>query len=172
MRRLILAASLLLVVPVPGLAQEVAKVEVFGGYAYLRADSAEGRVNLHGWTLSVEGNLNRALAVVADFDGTYGDTESDEDISSHSFLFGPKFTARRGRWAPFAHVLFGWVRDAEAGQANWGFGMTMGGGVDYDINRRISIRVAQADYEFSHVDESNHHNFRFAAGVVVKFGKR
>src|SRR5262245_24036099 len=50
---------------------ELARIELFAGYAYLRADSENGRANLNGWTLSVEGNLNRSLALVADFDGTY-----------------------------------------------------------------------------------------------------
>jgi hypothetical protein len=172
LNRLVSAGVLLLAGAVPCAAQEeIAKVEVFGGYAYLRADSVEDRVNLHGWTISVEGNLNRWLAAVADFDGTYG-SENDERISSHSFLFGPKFTARRERWAPFAHALFGVARELEEDEVEYGFGMALGGGVDYDVNRRISIRLAQLDYEYSRVEELNHHNFRFAAGVVLKFGKR
>ena len=146
---------------------ELAKIELFGGYAYLRADSEHGRVNLNGWTISVEGNLNRKFALVADFDGTYR-----REQNSHSALFGPKFTARRGRFAPFAHVLAGVVREGEEGQVNYGFGLTLGGGLDYDINSRFSVRFAQLDYEYSRVEDLNHNNFRFATGVVIKFGRR
>jgi hypothetical protein len=169
--RLVFSLSIIAIAVVPARAQqpepELAKIELFGGYAYLRADSAEGRANLNGWTISVEGNLNRVLAVVADFDGTYR-----EGQSSHSFLFGPKFTARPGRWAPFAHVLAGFVREAEEEDVQYGFGLSLGGGLDYDVNRRISLRLAQLDYEYSRVDELNHNNFRFAAGVVIKFGEK
>src|SRR5678816_1286102 len=62
---------------------ELARVELFGGYAYSRADAEHGRANLNGWTISLEGNLNRKLALVADFDGTYRRGQS-----SHSALFG------------------------------------------------------------------------------------
>jgi hypothetical protein len=150
--------------------EEVAKVELFGGYSYIRADAPHGRLNLHGWSLSLERNLNRVVALIADFDGVYG-SALDEDVSAYSALFGPKFTARTERLAPFAHTLFGVVRDAEAGHVNYGFGMAYGGGLDIDVNRRLSVRLAQADYEYSRVDGLNHHNFRFAAGVVLKWGE-
>jgi hypothetical protein len=151
----------------PSAEAELAKIEVFGGYAFLRADGAHGRANLNGWTLSLEGNLNRKIALVADFDGTYG-----ENQNSHSALFGPKFTARSEKLAPFVHTLAGIVREEEEGHAHYGFGLGLGGGLDYDLNRRFSIRVAQLDYEYSYVESSNHHNFRFATGIVIKFGRK
>ena len=147
--------------------EELAKVEVFAGYAYLRADAEHGRANLNGWTISVEGNLNRNIALVADFDGTYRSNQS-----SHSALFGPKFTARTGKFAPFVHALAGVVREKEDGHTHYGPGLGLGGGLDYDINRRFSLRFAQVDYEYSRVDGLNHHNFRFATGIVIKFGRK
>ena len=55
---------------------ELAKIELFTGYAYLRTDSEHGRTNLKGWTVSVEGNVNRTVALVADFDGLYRRNQS------------------------------------------------------------------------------------------------
>ena len=166
-----LTVFLLLVTTTPSAAQEqVAKLEVFGGYAFIRADSSEGRVNLNGWTASPETHLNRTIALAADFDGAYGRVLG-ERISVHSAMLGPKFTARNKRLKPFAHALFGVVREAEAGDVQYGFGMTFGGGVDYDLNRRMSFRLAQTDYEYTRVNLLTHHNYRFAAGVVLKFGE-
>jgi hypothetical protein len=172
--KLHLPAVFLLIIVIgamPALAQEtepeLAKIELFGGYAYLRATSEDERVGLHGWTISVEGNLNRTFALVADFDGTYR-----HEQSSHSALFGPKFTARPGRLAPFVHVLAGVVRESEEGSVHYGFGLALGGGLDYDLSSRFSLRIAQLDYEYSRVEERNHNNFRFAAGVVIKFGRK
>jgi opacity protein-like surface antigen len=172
--KLILVAVLLSIVAItstPVRAQEeepeLAKIELFTGYAYLRADSEHGRANLNGWTISVEGNLNRTVALVADFDGTYRSGQS-----SHSALFGPKVTARPRRFAPFVHALAGVVREAEEGHVHYGFGLGLGGGVDYDLNSRFSLRLAQLDYEYSRVDDLNHNNFRFATGVVIKFGRK
>ena len=168
---LVASVLLLLAGAVSGFAQEqVARVEVFVGYAYIRADTSQRPVDLNGWTVSLEGNLNPVLALVADFDGAYGN-QLDERVSSHSALFGPRFMARPNWMEPFAHALFGVVRDLEAGDVQFGFGMTLGGGLDYDVNRRISLRLAQADYEHSRVSEFKHNNFRFAAGVVLKFGE-
>ena len=155
----------------PAMAQEkepeLAKIELFVGYAYLRADAEHGRANLNGWTISVEGNLNRTVALVADFDGTYRRGQN-----SHSAVFGPKLTARTGRFAPFVHALAGVVREAEEGHAHYGFGLGLGGGLDYDLSSRVSLRFAQLDYEYSRVVDLNHNNFRFAAGVVIKFGRK
>jgi opacity protein-like surface antigen len=155
------------VIPTRGQEPELAKIEIFGGYAYLHAAAEHGSPNLNGWTISVEGNLNRSTALVADFDGTYRSGRN-----SHSASFGPKLTARPERFAPFVHALAGVVRESEDGNVNYGFGLTLGGGLDYDLNRRFSIRIAQLDYEYGRVDDLNHNNFRFATGVVIKFGRK
>lgn len=55
---------------------------------------------------------------------------------------------------------------------HYGFGLTLGGGLDYDLNSRFSLRFAQLDYEYSRVEDLNHNNFRFATGVVIKFGRK
>jgi hypothetical protein len=44
------------------------KVEVFGGYQYLRPDSGP---NLNGWNAALTGNFKH-LGITADFSGTYG----------------------------------------------------------------------------------------------------
>jgi hypothetical protein len=158
---------LLFSVAVSGIAQEKpAKVEVFGGYVYLNAGAADGRVNLNGGTLSLERNLNRSLAVAADFVSTFGRAFGDT-FNSHSAMFGPKFTARKERVARFAHTLVGVVREREDARVGYGFGMALGGGIDYDVNRRVSFRLVQGDYTYGRVNNRNHHNLRVAAGLVL-----
>src|SRR5262245_37083094 len=56
---------LILLVSTAGMAQDVPKVEVFGGYSW-----AGG--NFHGWNTSVTGNINNWFGLVADFSGHYG----------------------------------------------------------------------------------------------------
>src|SRR5262245_20742630 len=102
------------------LARESSKVEVFGGYSYLRDDrSLESIRDLRGWNASVTYNLNRILGVKADFSGHYGDRTFvfGNQVNSASlkvkendftFLFGPQFSYRKNeRIVPFAHVLLG-----------------------------------------------------------------
>src|SRR5215212_8687459 len=106
MRRLFFAAALVALAAVGAAAQEegTPKAEVFGGYSY-------GGSGSHGWDGSAAFNANRWLGIEADLGGLYMsiDTpDSSERIRTHSFLFGPRFSARRSRHVtPFAHVLFG-----------------------------------------------------------------
>jgi outer membrane protein OmpA-like peptidoglycan-associated protein len=64
---------------------------------------------------------------------------------------------------------------------NWGPALTAGGGMDYDITRRIGWRVFQADYEYMHADfgpegqlftggRANIGNARLSTGLVIHFG--
>jgi opacity protein-like surface antigen len=126
-------SALLVLVSVPGRAQEAPKVEVFGGYSFLRP---EGGGNLNGWQVSVAGNINDWFGVVAELSGHYGSRHSrsissfpgfpglpdppifnartDSESSFHTFLFGPRFSYRKNaRVTPFAHALVGASRVQE-----------------------------------------------------------
>lgn len=74
--------------------------------------------DLHGWHLSVSGNVNPWLSVVGDFSGHGGRFDEPgfiigpkrENVRQHiySFLAGPRLNIRRnGRLNPFAHIVFG-----------------------------------------------------------------
>ena len=59
----------------------------------------------------------------------------------------------------------------------WGMVLTAGGGIDYKtpwIDHRLSIRVFQADYQYSHVDmypvvRGNFNMARLSTGIVISF---
>jgi hypothetical protein len=164
-----LATFLLFVGAVPSAAQEVPKFEVLGGYAYIRADVSDERVNLNGWTIVLKRNLNPVVALLVDFDGVYG-SQHDEDIR---LVFHPVWSevyGSKGEVSAVCSTVFGVVREAEGEDVHYGFGTTLGGGLDVDLNRRLSLRLAQADYEYTRVNVLNHHNFRFVTGVILKFG--
>lgn len=107
------------------------KIEVFGGYSYLRPELTQieafqcmllpcplfvsaplavtTRQNLSGWELSATYLPVRWLGARADFSGHYGAALGSTTANVHTFLFGPE-----ARWpghvSPFAHVLFGGAR--------------------------------------------------------------
>ncbi len=113
------------------------KVQVFGGYSLLHADTAgltgpsidnaftatPGTFNVtsnyNGWNGEVQYNTNRWLGFAADFSGHYGTpvTASSSSgitgqpgIRSYSYLFGPVVSFRgrsNSRITPFVHGLFG-----------------------------------------------------------------
>jgi opacity protein-like surface antigen len=113
------------------------KVEVFGGYSLLHADTGglTGATldstlrapagtfgvasNFNGWNAEAQYNLKRRLGIVADISGHYGTpiTASSSGVSGlpnineYSFLAGPVFSFKtRARMTPFVHALFGWDR--------------------------------------------------------------
>jgi opacity protein-like surface antigen len=118
---------ILLFVTLSTRAQEVPKVDVFGGYSYVRADLGDdfGNLsgNLHGWNGSVTYNFDRLLGIKADFSGQTGGktvsipitgslatTQFDTRPSYLSFLFGPQLTYRKKeKVTPFGHILLGGV---------------------------------------------------------------
>ena len=191
MKKIFLGIALLCLAPMAALAQQdFPKAEVFGGYSFFRANP--DALNLHGWNASVTGNISHWLGVEGDFSGHYGSPRvfgigvPYVDVSSHTFMAGPRLSYRTDSVTPFAHFLIGAAR-ASTGA----FGVTLsdtalatvvGGGIDININDTFAIRAIQADYLmtrfktgpqifFSGLDERQN-NFRLSAGFVIKLGNR
>jgi hypothetical protein len=97
------------------MAQSSDRIEVFGGYTYLNPDFSPVSPNhVNGWNASANFKVRPWLGFVADFSGFYpshfypgcGGCSQGATISgtSYTFLFGPQFSLRRGRFSPFALV--------------------------------------------------------------------
>ncbi len=172
MRTTLVLAGLLALLPCSAAAQEAPKVEVFGGYSYIRANPRGGFIgsNGSGWNASGAWNWNKQWGYVADFSGYY--CCKGQGQREHNFLFGPQFNLRRHRTNFFVHALIG----ASHGNAPAvSFSDTVlswagGGGVDIRWTDRISLRVAQVDYFGTHYAGTPQHHFRASAGLVIKFG--
>ena len=162
MRKFLLATCAILLMSVTAAAQEehaaTPKVEVFGGYSYLRLYGEDN----NGGEVAVTANVNEWFGVTGDFSGYHAQDNGDD---SGFVLGGPKFTYRRGALTPFAHFLFG----GSFGGGNSEGAMALGGGVDAKINKHVAIRIFQADY-IATTFRSN--NGRFSAGIVFRFGER
>ncbi|MGH9849714.1 MAG: outer membrane protein [Blastocatellia bacterium] len=190
MRKLFLIAAVALALPVIAQAQESPRVEIFGGYSYLRLDDdLNDDRDLNGYNVS--GNvtvLGNWLGIKADFSGHFGDSAVSltprTDLRKDLFLFGPQFTFRKSeRIQPFAHVLLGVARidlDNDTLGVDFddtAFALAVGGGVDVKaFTNRLSIRVFQADYvltRFEDVTGNNFssNNFRASTGIVLRLGK-
>ncbi len=181
----------------PASAQDIPKLEVFGGYSFLHA---QGRQNLNGWNASVTTNLSSWLGLTTDFSGHYhSQTETltlplpmpspvrvTFNESFHQFLFGPRLRWRvREHYRPFTHALFGLSRESFRSEVfgfpnplpplidtDGGFAMALGGGFDVPINDWFALRPLQADYLLFRIRGFNRSNFRYSGGVVVRFGRR
>ena len=166
-------------------AQDTPKFDVFAGYSYVRENPSTSGIdgfNLHGGSASIAYNANHWLSAVADFGGYHsGDilgTGVDGTLST--YLFGPRVTYHRdSRIAPFGQVLFGVAHIGGSNglafsSSNNSFAMTIGGGVDYKLSHRFSIRPVQVEYLLTRFDElglgaQSQNNLRLSTGVVFHF---
>jgi hypothetical protein len=159
--------------------------EVSGTYSYVRANAANsgGGYNLNGGSASFAYNFSDRLALVAD-GGIYrfGGLPPGFDSTLYTYLFGPRFTFRKlRRVTPFAQVLLGGSRlNASSGGLSAGenaFSMAMGGGIDWPLRRRFSIRLIQAEYLLTRFDRvtgssATQNDVRISTGLVFRFGSK
>jgi opacity protein-like surface antigen len=129
MRKSLLVVALLLALPVIASAQdEVPKVEIFGGYSYLRLDNATGLSqqvggvvttapldrDANGFGVSVTNNLNSWLGITAEFSGHFTDAQVNGqllDRDAYIVTAGPRLAIRRfERFTPFLHIMAGMAR--------------------------------------------------------------
>jgi opacity protein-like surface antigen len=166
-------------------AQDVPKFDVFAGYSYVRENPATSGIDsfsMNGGSASIAYNANHWLSAVADFGGYHADnilgTGIDGTLST--YLFGPRISYRHdSRITPFGQVLFGVAHiGGDNGLAfsasNNSFAMAIGGGVDFKVSHRFSIRPVQVDYLMTHFNEfgtdaQNQNNLRVSTGVVFHF---
>jgi opacity protein-like surface antigen len=178
-------------------AQAQDKIEVFGGYSYLRASTSwdetlrcpgppcpvtivNSKLNLNGWEVSGRYKMKPWLGLGADFSSHYG---SFNGIKYHelTYLFGPQISLP-GKVSPFAHVLVGGAHStsgtvvspnslvaAAGGSPNNAFAAAVGAGIDIKIAPLVSFRPVQIDYLATRFNSSTQSQPRISAGVVLHF---
>ena len=152
------------------------RAEVFGGYQYTRLNSGVSgadSINLNGWNASLSGFFNDYLGATADFSGAYGSPFS-VSTKLHTFMFGPVVRLHNPTpLVPYAHVLFGGAHGSvDAGFASGSstdFAWAAGGGVDLKFAPALSFRLGQIDYLQIRESGSSFNNFRYSAGIVLRF---
>jgi len=164
-------------------AQDLDKVEVFGGYSYVRADAnlfgTNSGLNFNGGSGSIAYNVLPWVGIVADFGGYHWNGSgvyAGTDGTAVSYMFGPKVSMHAGRFTPFVQSLYGGTHlsgttcgdGCTSGSTN-GFSMTVGGGLDWDATRHIGVRLIQAEYYMTRLDNSTQNNARISAGVTFRF---
>ncbi len=166
---LALFAGLVCLCALPAAGQDSSKIDVFGGYSYLRGNPGFGLPsgNASGWEGALTYNWNNWLGLKADFDGHYCCEQT-----MHNFLFGPQITFKRDSTAsPFIHGLVGISHGTSfGGFSDTVLGFAAGGGLDMKVGDRISIRVAQVDYLGTRYADATQNHLRLSAGLVFHLG--
>lgn len=152
---------------------EVPRLEVFGGYSYMRfngqplgfADTS----NLNGWIGAISGNLTRELGGIAEITGTYS-----PHVNVRAVLFGPQYIHPRGKFTYSAHLLFGEARSFDSvgtGAGSTASAVAVGGGIDWVFRRRFDVRIVQADYLHTRLFQLSENNLQFSTGIVYRWGR-
>ncbi|MGZ4819388.1 MAG: OmpA family protein [Terriglobales bacterium] len=169
------------------------KAEVFVGYQWLNPG---GNIPDHtppplgplpfklpsitqGFGTNLAWNFTKNLAL----EGNYGgDWNGSASISAATV--GPKFTWRGENENFFIHTLFGFERLSSRGiPSSNGIAAVLGGGMDLKINKRLSFRLFEADYQFAHENfasvapptdpklaRPSYNGARLTTGLVFNFG--
>ncbi len=181
----LLAVMLLFAMPLVGFAQDSSKVDIFGGYSYLRGDDDNGGIDLHGFNVSFNQNFVKWAGLKFDISGHYGDVtilpgQPKFDLDSYLFLIGPQINLPKyERLHPYGHVLFGVMRNTLTNFGPIGrqsvrdsaFALALGGGVDVKITKIVAVRLFQGDYVLTTFDGDTQNNFRASTGLVLRFGE-
>ena len=183
MRKLAAVSVILFGLTAVGLAQDTAPAfDLFGGYSYLNTGDVAPGLDLsgHGWEAAGTYYTNNWFGLTADIGGHYTNAFG-VDVSNYTYLFGPTVAYRRPKITPFGHLLLGGSRVSVdlgllgplgASATDNTFAMALGGGADWHLNERFSVRPVQLDYLLTRFGGNTQNNLRYSVGLVLRFGSR
>lgn len=126
------------------------KAEIFGGYSWY--DAGHGKAfngskipdMKKGFGAAGTYNFNRLVGLTVDFGGHF-----NKQVNAYSIMAGPQLKFRTNQLSPFVHALIGWQRISPDvfGLQEYNHAATaLGGGLDLEAGRWLSIRIFQADW--------------------------
>jgi hypothetical protein len=187
-------------------AQDVNRTEGFLGFTLVRFGSSTNAPSFtsSGGSGQFAYNLNRWLGGVADLGAVHNGYFDNfrVDNTTTSFLFGPRLSFRYQRMRPYFQVLFGGVYDAASYgiegsllsplppypgfasesvtarimRSQTAFAMTVGGGLDIQINKYLRFRPIGLDFFLTRLEnlrtlgDNSQHNLRYTTGLNFTFG--
>lgn len=195
-------------------AQEFPVAEGYLGYTIVNNEYGTDRQNSSGMQMGFGYNLMRQLRLVADFGYETHSTDlfwyngERAQANMYQLLLGPEFTFRsKPRFTPFVHGLAGsaW-RHYAVPNGEWtctgygcfeghfdlaqeaGFASAVGGGLDWRLWRKASMRVVQFDWIRTNLSRDSGYltpaqgqlpalqswqdNYRVSCGFVFRFGSK
>jgi len=182
MRKFLCLLGLVCLCGIRASAQEVPRVDLFAGYSYVHTgpEITLPSFNANGGVGSVALNLTNWGSLVVEVGGIHASTihGTDVDATALTYMAGPKISLfHRSTFTPFGQFLFGFVNTNpgfnQTAVSHNTFAMSPGAGLDWNAARHIGIRLGQVDYLLTRMPTStnqvNWNNFRYSAGVVLRF---
>jgi len=138
------------------------KVDLAVGSTFMHFGTTSS-VNLLGVGISGEYRVSNRLGFVGEFDTGYG-----SGTSAQTLQFGPEISLRR-RFSPFGHILIGGAHLSQGRLSSGSFAAEIGGGVDLNVEGKISWRLGEFDYIPTYFKQGRQDNFRLSTGLVFRF---
>ena len=158
------------------------KFDAFVGYSYLRNNpSSFCSFGLNGGNGEVSYKFRPWLSAVADFGGytNFNLFNSGSSSTEYTYLFGPRvYIHHIGRVHPFAEALFGVAHGNgnlfDTLHSHNAYATALGGGFDFRLSHRFSLRPLELDYLPSRFPEDTfgrqtQNNLRVSTGIVFHF---
>jgi hypothetical protein len=143
------------------------------GYEFVHFKSVPFEANLHGLHTDLSYNLNEWFALEGNVVSAFGDDVFAGETSKYVLYaaggrisWGPS----RHRLTPWARVLVGGVHvnPQVAHESKNGFALQLGGGADWRLAARFSLR-AEVDYVRTQLYSDSQNNVQAGFGVVIHF---
>lgn len=188
--RFILALSFLSLAPVKLLAQAQPPQEIAFDYNYIHTNAPPGGCgcfSMNGGGGSYAYHFGPQFALLADVEVAHASKvdSGGDDLTLTSYLFGPRFYYRRphARFVPYGQALVGGVRgtgslaaaNSSGANSSVAFGSTLGGGLEYNLSPRFTLRLVEVGYfitTFDNLVNGRQNNLRVTVGLAYHFGKR
>ncbi|HSC45714.1 MAG TPA: outer membrane beta-barrel protein [Candidatus Acidoferrum sp.] len=144
------------------------------GYEYVHFKSAPFSANMSGLHTSLAYALDDWVALEGSVVAAFGGDVFATGEQSRYVLYtgGARISWNREpkRWSPWVHALVGGVHvnPQTARSSKNGFAFQAGGGVDYFLNPRLSLR-GEVDYVRTHLYSAWQNNIQAGVGVVLHF---
>ena len=161
-------------------------VEVSAGYAYMRDTTMDENFPA-GWYFSAGTNLTNWFGLTGEITGAHKKLIDEPSFAVkanlYTFMAGPRFFVKRGRFVPFAQVLAGaahlrakaTLADFSESESDTKFAFQPGGGLTFLLTENLGVRGA-VDYRrivFNEDDgDEDNSEVRAMAGIVFGWGAR
>jgi hypothetical protein len=133
------------------------KYEMGQNYSWLHVKCAnyDYERNGNGGSGYLKDNQNHIVRLVGDFGG-YASTRTGIDEKLLTYMFGPQFNRQQSRLSPYVQFLFGggYAWSSPTSRMQNAFTTAAGGGLDYNLTKRIEIKPIQVEYGITQFDSA------------------
>jgi peptidoglycan-associated lipoprotein len=162
------------------------RIDITTGYHLINANAPPGECGCftaNGGYIGAQYNLSSRFGLGGEVGTVHASKISSlgQNLALTTFLAGPRITLPGRRISPFGEFLAGGARAGDSyfpkgsigGSSASSFAYSAGGGVDFDLNSRYSVRLF--DVSFLHTSFPNGANgaqrqIQINAGIVMHFG--